>query len=79
MNNKVFDKIIRIKMSFWDERGIFRLMNNSVYCKTTKKKINARKNMRHIKMNFEMKKKQKGCFENFHFIIHSLKNQVLNI
>ena len=31
------------KMSFWDEIDIFRLINNSVYYKTIKKKINAKK------------------------------------
>ena len=30
----------RKKMSFWDERDIVRLINNNVYGKKTKKKIN---------------------------------------
>ena len=29
-------------MCFWNERDIFRLMNNSVWDKTKKKKINAK-------------------------------------
>ena len=40
MKYNVYGKTVKNKMCFWDERDIFRLMNNSVYDKTRKKKIN---------------------------------------
>ena len=39
MKYNVYGKTVKNKMCFWDERDIFRLMNNSVYDKTRKKKI----------------------------------------
>ena len=54
------------------EKDFFKLVNNSVYGKAIKEKINA-KNMGIIQ------KKQKDCFKNFRFIIYSSKIQKLQI
>ena len=59
-------------------------MNNSVYGKTIKKKISLRllynaKNYEPHKNNFWGEKEAKRLFKNFHFIIHLLKNDTVNV
>ena len=58
-------------MSFEIEEDFFKLMNNSFCGKTINVRLinNAKKLYKPSKMSFEMEKKQKDCFKNFHFIM----------